>query len=525
MSTKSWSKYQEAVFADAATGSGHTVVEAFAGSGKTTTLMESLRHIPGALTALMVAFNKSIAVELEKRIREMRGLKAAVEAKTLHAFGLRTCSRKYGQVRIDDARGHALVRAFVEGGAETADLRAALAKAVSLSKCCLARHAHQVDEMMDTFGIDPGEPEAGGMDRAEFIETVLQVLKAAQNPFQQAQMKSAKQRDERWSLYQSKEAAIDFDDMIWIPVQNELRVWQFDRVIIDERQDLNACQIQLALRACKKGGRILAVGDERQAIYGFRGADSGSMKLMVETLGAKVLPLSITYRCPKSVVRLAQTIVPEIEWAPEAEEGSVSEIGEKEMLKLVKEGDFILSRTNAPLMPLCLQLLREGRRANVLGKDVGAQIVSFVKKSKCRTIEALREYADAWCEKECARLAKKDPPADTTRVEDMRDTILALSEPCVSIDDMLVSLDTLFSDKDPEKKIILATTHKAKGLERENVFLLRDTYMRRRKGQEAPSREEENLFYVAVTRSKKNLYLVRDAKNAGGEGGKEGGES
>ena len=511
MSQKKWSQYQEAVFEAVLRGVGHLVVCARAGSGKTTTLMEAMARLVAAikgLTVLMVAFNKSIAKELEKRAP------AGVEVKTCHGYGLRACSRAYGRVRVDESRLHALIRVLVEGTAETADLRAALNKTVSLAKGCLCKNARDVDALMDDFGVDVGEET----DRDEFIAMVLKLLGWCADPFKQAQMKSARQREECWVLYTSSEAVIDFDDMVWLPVVNELRVFQFDRVFIDETQDLNAAQIELALRACKKNGRIIAVGDDRQAIYRFRGADADAMKNVIDRLHAKVLPLSITYRCPKSVVRVAQAIVPDLEWAPNAEEGIVAEINEEEMFKKVREGDFILSRTNAPLIGHCLRLLRDGKRANIQGRDIGAQLALFVKKSKCRSIEALREYTDAWCEREVARLLKKDPPHDTQSVEDKAATVLALAEPCASVEDLLASIDQLFSDKDPESKIILSTTHKAKGLERDNVFMLADTYLRKPRGAEGPSKEEENLYYVAATRAKKALYFVREG-NKKVEGG------
>jgi superfamily I DNA/RNA helicase len=503
-----WSTYQEAVFADIESGSGHTVVSARAGSGKTTTIMEGLKRVPRGLSVLMVAFNKSIAKELERRAP------AGTEVKTLHAYGLRACSRKYGRVRIDDSRLHGLVRVLVENTPETADLRAALAKTVSLAKGCLCRSAREIDALMDDFGIDLGE-DGEEADRDEFIAMVQKLLGWCADPYKQAQMKSARQREEHWVLYQSNEAAIDFDDMVWLPVNNELRTFQFDRVFVDETQDLNAAQIELALKACKRGGRILAVGDDRQAIYRFRGADANAMQNVIDRLSAKVLPLSITYRCPKAVVRVAQVIVPDLEWAPNAEEGTVTEASVEEMYKAVREGDFILSRTNAPLIGHCLRLLRDGRRANIQGRDIGAQLASFIKKSKCRSIEALREYTDEWCEREVARLLKKDPPADTAGVEDKAATVIALAEGCTTVEELLANIDRLFSDSDPETKIMLSTTHKAKGLERDNVFMLADTYLRKPRGAEAPNKEEQNLYYVAVTRAKKNLIFVRERKNGG----------
>jgi superfamily I DNA/RNA helicase len=500
---RTWSPMQEEVFRDVSGGAGHTVVRARAGSGKTTTILEALRHVGRGLTVLFVAFNKSIATELERRAP------AGVEVRTMHAYGLRQCSRRWGKVRIDSNRAEGLVRAVVGYRPETAELRKMLVKAVSLSKGSLARTADDVDALCDAFGIDVEQDGLGS--REEFVADVLRVLEWCKDPFIQAQPKSARQ-NEVWVTFRSNEAAIDFDDMVWLPVVNDVRCWQFDRVFVDETQDLNAAQIALALRACKPQGRILAVGDDKQGIYRFRGADSQALDNVVRELRARVLPLSITYRCAKSIVAVANTVVPDLEAAPGAPDGIVREVGEKEMIRDAREGDFILSRTNAPLVRLCLALLRDGRKANIQGKDIGVQLASFVRKSKCKTIEALRDYTEKWCEREVARMFKKDQATDTSAVEDRAATILVLAEQCSSVAELLGNIEKLFSDSDPTGKIILSTTHKAKGLEREKVWVLADTYMRRGRGDREPAQEEKNLWYVAVTRAKLELVLVRGVK-------------
>jgi superfamily I DNA/RNA helicase len=65
-----WSNKQQAVFADVASGEGHTMVDAVAGSGKTTTILEAMKSVPAGKSVLFVAFNKSIATELAKRAPE-----------------------------------------------------------------------------------------------------------------------------------------------------------------------------------------------------------------------------------------------------------------------------------------------------------------------------------------------------------------------------------------------------------------------------------------------------------------------
>ena len=467
---KNWSKYQLAVFGDVADGTGHTVVNAVAGSGKSSTLEAAADHIPAGKRSMYVAFNKPIAEDMGRRMQGKRG----VEVSTLHSYGLRTITSGLGRLQIDARRVDDMCVEIHGDGQETFDMRRDLAKIVSLSKGCLSTTAEEVDALIDQFGAD----SVNG-NRPQFVEDVLTVLQRCRNV---------------------ADGRIDFDDMVWLPVVLGLSQRKFDRVNVDETQDLNSAQIELVLRAVGQGGRILAVGDPRQAIYRVRGADHNAFGNVKSRLGASELPLSVCYRCCRAVVRHVQWIVPGIEAAPDAEEGEVLHASYEQMHDGARPGDFILSRSNAPLIGLCMAFLKEGRRASIKGRDVGASLKAFVKKSRASTIPDLRDYVEKWVKEECARLAKKR--RDAQAIEDRGACILALSEGAKDIGDVLASIDALFADKDDRSQIVLSTTHKAKGLERDRVWLLRSTYLR------SDENEEECLYYVACTRAKKVLVLV-----------------
>lgn len=468
---KNWSKYQKAVFENVATGTGHTVVKAVAGSGKTTTIVEALKHIPAGCRTLFVAFNKAIAEELKKQAP--RG----IEVSTLHSYGLKTITRSLGRLRIDAHRVDDMARAMHGNDSKTWDLRRDLAKTVSLAKGSLASDETEIDAIIDAFGIESAKNGA----RPEFIQDVLKLLLQCTEV--------------------SEDGRIDFDDMIWLPVVLNLSQPQFDRVFVDETQDLNPAQIEMTMRAVKSDGRICAVGDPRQAIYRFRGADSAAVNNVVSRLQATVLPLSVCYRCCKTVILKAQEIVPEIEYATDAIDGVVSDATVSEMKQNAKPGEFILSRTNAPLVSLCMYFLKEGKPATIQGRDIGASLAAFVKKSAARSVEELCDYVEMWRDTECKRLAAKR--RDTQSVEDRADCILAISEGAKSVADVISRIENLFADKDDSNRITLSSTHKAKGMERDTVWMLESTYMRR------PDTEEKNLAYVAYTRARKYLYLVQ----------------
>lgn len=470
-----WSVYQQAIFRDVAEGEGHTVVLARAGSGKTSTIMQALTMIPSGLTTLVCAFNKSIEKELAARIQKA-GL--SVEVKTLHAFGLRAISRAF-RPQINEYKVRDILEKLIPGDNKR-EYRDELRKCISLCKGNLIERddLDGVDGVCIDYSIDSGEEP---QDRIAFCEMVLDVMDRCA-------------RDTK---------TVDFDDMIWLPVVLGLNVWQFDRVFVDETQDLNAAQIELMLMACAKNGRICVVGDDRQAIYGFRGADSSAIPNLIRRLDAKTLPLSVTYRCARKIVDIAAQIVPDFEAAPNAKDGEVVETSELDIAEKARPGDFVLSRTNAPLVKHCLALLARGTAAAIQGRDVSAQLLKVVKKSKAKTIPDLAGWLREWRVRECERLLRKDPDADTTRITDVADCIDALCEGETSIASVTAKIQALFSDTDETRRVTLSTTHKAKGLERDRAWVLADTYR--------PTRgtEEANLWYVAVTRAKNTLLLVR----------------
>jgi len=465
---RDWSEYQKNIFRDIAKATDHTVVIARAGSGKTSTIVEGFKYLPRGKKTLMVAFNKSIADELKQRAPSY------VDVMTLHSLGFRAIKQSFGNVILENDKCTTLVKEIIGDDYDLWELNQSICKCVSLCKAFLFDTPKKIEELIDQFGI-----ETFDLERDKFISHVIKAM----------------------GMCKQSKMVIDFDDMIWFPFVYRLNVGKFDVVFVDEAQDLNAAQIAMVLSAVKPGGRIIAVGDPAQSIYQFRGADSEAIPNFINKLKAKTLPLSVTYRCPKKVVKLAQEIVPDIEAHDKAADGLVVDLDAGDLLKKVKPGDFVLSRTNAPLIKYCLQLLKAGVPANIQGRDIGANLLYFIKKSKSKTIIEFTKYVNTWREQEVKRLMSEK--RDTTICIDKAECLLNLCEGTLTIKDLKETIEKLFNDTDDAAKVIFSTTHKAKGLERDRVFILADTYRKGNGGEEA------NLWYVAVTRAKQELYLVR----------------
>jgi len=468
-----WSSFQEDIFNEVLGGSGNILVQACPGGGKTATIVEAIYRIPSGLSVMACAFNTRIKDALIARLPEH------IQVNTIHAFGFAAIKASFGKdVQLDNDKISNITKALVGAEDDKVELRYLLAQAIGLCKGCLVNTPEEISEILDEYEFDCGTKN----DRTEFINNIIKGME--------------------FSAQQTK--IIDFNDMIWFVIRHNLTVPTFDWIVVDETQDLNRLQLEILMKAMKSNGRIMIVGDKYQAIYKFAGADSNSMDRIASRTGAKTLPLSVSYRCGKNIVKEAQALVPDIQYAEEAEEGVVESVDVDYMMKNAGPGDFILSRTNRPLIGLCFQFLKEGRRANIIGRDIGQNLVWVIKKSKAQSVQGFLEYLESWKNAECERLIAKN--RDCTHIMDKYECLLTFCEGAFDLDEVKKNIEEMFSDKDDNTRIMLGTVHKAKGLERDRCWLLRNTF------KTGKNQEETNITYVAITRAKSFLYWVDGVK-------------
>lgn len=289
-------------------------------------------------------------------------------------------------------------------------------------------------------------------------------------------------------------------------------------ILVHNCQDMNRSQIDLAQMVCKKNGRIAVIGDEKQAIYGFRGADSKSVDRLKKALDAAELGLTTTYRCAKSIVREARILVPDFHAFKGNSEGRVEKGNIGLCIDRAEPGDFILSRTNAPLVSACLKLLREGKRANIEGKDVGAGLKAIIRRINKgpvrKSFDAFDNALTRWHKVETERAVARGERGlvAVERIADQYETLLSLMDGLDSADAMIDRIEMLFDDTKENKglKIILSSVHRSKGLEADRVWLLRDTFfsLSAKPPKWVDMSEERNIQYVAVTRAKLLLTWV-----------------
>ncbi len=470
-----WSTYQKSLFKDIAQGEGHTIVEAYAGASKTTSIVESFKYIPRGKKAIALAFNKIIQEELRSRSPSY------VDVLTFHSLGYRAIKQKFGNVEIDENKIFSILKDILGEDTEY-DVLVNLSDTIAYCKYSLQDTPSQIENIIDQFGIDLCE-----IERKTFIQYVIKAL---------AKDKSVTNK-------------IDFNDMCWFPFVYNLFLGQYHYVYVDESQDLNKSQLVMAKKVCSAGGRMVVVGDPNQAIYGWRFADSSIVQDLKKQNNSKILTLPISYRCPKKVIALAKHWVPDITCPDTAKDGAVEEISLNELYNKAKPGSFILSRTNAPMIKICMQFIKMGIKTNIRGRDVGKQLGFLVKKSKKKQIPAFLKWLEKWKDEELQRL--KDKNINPENVLDRYECLVNLCEECSSTNEVEQKAIELFNDTDEGNIVILSTVHRAKGLERDDVFILKWTLKQwldeNLKYLEKPN-EEANIAYVAATRAKSKLTLV-----------------
>ncbi len=302
---------------------------------------------------------------------------------------------------------------------------------------------------------------------------------------------------------------IDFDDQMYMTVVFNAPMAKYDNVFVDEAQDVSDIQRAMLTMCRRKTGRVVAVGDPAQAIYGFRGADSESLENIAKTFNAIRLPLSISYRCPKKVVAEAQQYVSHIQSHESAPEGEVERFGIYAPA-MFKPNDMVVCRNVAPIVKLAYKLIASKVRATIMGRDIGKGLVTLIKKLKARGVDDLRTKIGEWQTKETQRLREKDPEADLSKIEDKHDIIVAFIEysGASTVDSVITAIESLFGEGAVDA-VVLSTVHRSKGLEADRVFILDSWLMPSRYARkEWQLVQENNLFYVAITRAKKSLFYI-----------------
>ena len=494
------SKYQEQIFNFIQHGVGNVVVEACAGSGKTSTLVKAISLIPKDKRILFCAFNKEIVKELQNKV----GKRDNVDIKTIHSLGYSILMKnfrqyhiipketKYREYVINNITYLSKINTYSLGRKQFLKYINNICSLIDYSRYNLYDTHKDIMELVKRHDIDL---------IADEIDIVIQSL--------------------QWGKEHIEE--IDYGDMVWLPNVLYLKTFGFDYdyIFVDEAQDLSAVQRELILKCQKMGTRYAFFGDENQSIYNFAGADIESFRRLKCIPNTISLPLSISYRCAENIVKFAQNYVSTIECNEDGRKGEVKYHGS---IEEIDDGDMVLCRNNAPLIKLYNDFIKLGKKSYIRGKDIGLNLIKLLEsvEEENLNVDLNNNGVFAQLYQQLFELRNKemvmsgldeDTVMNSGKISNRLDMIRALetlSEHINTKTELIDKIKNIFSDKKKEG-IALSTIHKAKGLEAKNVFIACRSLMPSKSAiQEWEKEQEHNLMYVAFTRAKDKLIFLDD---------------
>ena len=491
------SPYQEKIFDFIVHGNGNAVISAKAGSGKTSTCVTAIKLIKPKNKVMFLAFNKSIAEELSQKLKDYPN----VEVRTSHSLGFAIIRKNVeGEVELDEFKYRRYVKSNIS---ELTTIDATLTKnqlynyiesicaLVDFARFNLAQTAEEVKSLAVKYDVPIF------FDECDVVIKVLEWGKTELN-------------------------SIDYTDMVWLPVELSMnaRAFQKDFIFIDECQDQSLMSIELFLKCFKRGTRFIAVGDEKQCINTFCGSSEEAFQYMKDYPKTTQFDLPICYRCPRTVVELAKTLVPDIECREDAPKGDIIE---KCWTSSLRSGDMVLCRSKAPLLKVYTKLLRKGIQCHIKGQDIGTNLKKLIEEVDIeelntnlksdgvfvRLYDNLFEIRNKLMESKGLDYQDATLTNYITNMYDMIKALTVLAENYTTKTELLSHIDEIFDET--REGVILSTIHKAKGLEADNVYILCNSSMPSSLAKkEWEKNAEQNLIYVAYTRAKNKLGFISE---------------
>ncbi|TME82910.1 MAG: ATP-dependent helicase [Chloroflexi bacterium] len=504
----------------AATAPGPVLCVAPAGSGKTTTLVARIAWLLGRgvdpATVCAITFNKRAAEELERRITSRLGAEvgAGVRVRTFHALGR--------EILVDAGR--------------------------------------PVEPLVDRMGVlrrlFPGIGPAGWRrldDAFSRLKLDLQVSveEVAADP-------SRGPMAETFVRYEAElavEASLDFDDLVARALRllaadpGALSRWRSRcaELLVDEVQDVDRSQLELALLLAAPANRIFLVGDDDQSIYGWRLADVRRVLSLAAALpGLRRFDLQTNYRCPAPVVsrsvRLVSTNRERFTKIVRAREGAAGRLVlapdsaddpqriRRALVGLPDDGSTraILTRTNRELLPavtVALELglaFRAPRIPLLLDAPELDTMLDVARQTRPELPLLLRLGAVRQAMAIESHLASEVVDDEGFDRADLVAALLAWAPGFATFEELdqavAVQRLRLAELRRDDADLTLATVHSTKGLEFDHVIVIgldAGRFPSARALAEAadPVRaleEERRLAYVAWTRARRSLTLVYD---------------
>ena len=294
-------------------------------------------------------------------------------------------------------------------------------------------------------------------------------------------------------------------------------------LVIDEAQDMGADDFRLvkALMQSNEEMRVIAVGEDDQNIYAFRGSNSKHLRSLITDHGATLYELTENYRSDRSIVDYANRFVQQIPdrmkqtpiVAVHNEAGIVDTSAQFPVLNSqfpISSGTTaVLTVTNEQTLQVAHLLRQQGKHVRLLQATDGFRFVNlaevryFFKQlgqsedgavSHEQWIAAKRRTEEAYASSNCLDAMRKffadfEATHTTYYRSDLREFALDSN-----IEDFIAT---------KENTVFVSTIHKAKGREFDTVHLIFG-------GVRVMDAEMVRTIYVGITRAKHNLFIYND---------------
>lgn len=482
---------QEAIVDAARQGSVR--VQALAGTGKTTTLRAVVNDSPPDLRIHYLVFNSKMCRAAERTFDPGR-----VHIKTFHGLAMAATrdhfpGRTVGNIRLSDLRE-------ICGEIQPAGEGMTRAETFAAVAATLRAFLHSADATPAWFHVPGLFRRRLEEDQAAIIRKIGPPhLLGPNNTFSAAGERRIRQEVMLSLDYLAEHARSAYEAYaaphsgLRLPLPHDvyLKFWQLsgpvidtDLLLVDEAQDLNPVMLAIVHQ---HQGRIIAVGDSRQQIYGWRGSVDA-----LDGLDGIELPLTVSFRFGPEIAACANEVL-QLLGSPYLLEGR----GPDALPFNAEERHARLFRTNSAMLESVITESAMGKKVHctrniaplvVLLRDLCLAYNNHWNKAQDPRIQHARHWA-----------ALKEEMADDIDAA----PLLRMVEQDVSAAERMVQSLSGFSSKPAASAdVILTTAHQSKGLEFTNVALSYDFAGRAKR-----SVEELRLLYVALTRAKRALSV------------------
>ena len=306
-----------------------------------------------------------------------------------------------------------------------------------------------------------------------------------------------KQVIESIDIYKKEKGLFDFTDLVENFTQ-ERREIPLDIVYIDEGQDLTALQWHMVESAFPNAKKIIIAGDDDQSIYKWAGADVDYFL----NLKGKTTHLKQSWRIPRRVHKLSNRVVKKIvqridkPFAPRDEEGGVFWHNDLDEIELNQESWLLLARSNYMLKRYEEFVRRQGfvyriYRQTSIDQDYLKAIYAWENYRKGGP-RPRGENISLWLS---SKATKEDPWFKAF-----------VGMPLYEKEYYRACLRRGGNLRSPN--VSIATIHRVKGGQADNVILMMDMSWKTYQAYQREPDDENRVFYVGITRTRKNLHLV-----------------